>query len=82
MSSNRSPSAAVADPFDPECFDFVAYVARCHGLERPDAAALVARWLRTYEPSPQARRAFGNDGPKSGIRYAAPAEEQLRTGTA
>jgi hypothetical protein len=72
---------AAADPFDPESFDFVAYVARRHGLERRDAEPVVARWLRVYEPSAEARRAFEREGPRSGVRCVVPSRGEQRTGT-
>jgi hypothetical protein len=76
----RSPSEAT-DPFDPECFDFVAYVARCHGLKRDDTASIARRWLASYEPSAAARRAFGSEASRSGIRHAIPCQDLERTGT-
>jgi hypothetical protein len=77
-----------ADPsFDPECFDFVEYVARRRGLPREEAAAVVRTWLMTYEPSEAAKRAVGRASeipppPASGVHRAIPAPELARTGTA
>jgi hypothetical protein len=59
-----SPDQAT-DPFDPECFDFVTYLARRHGFERSDVVSVGQRWLTTYEPSSEARRAFGREVRKS-----------------
>jgi hypothetical protein len=77
-----------ADPaFDPECFDFVEYVAWCRGLQREEAAGAVRTWLMTYEPSEAAKRAIGRASeipppPASGVYRAIPAPELARTGTA
>jgi hypothetical protein len=74
-------SPPAPDPFDLESFDFVAYVARCHGLEQADAESIVRRWVKQYEPSPAARRALGSDPPKSGVRSSIPNAGEFRTGT-
>jgi hypothetical protein len=76
------------DPsFDPECFDFVEYVARQRSLPREEAVGLVRTWLITYEPSEAAKRATGHASkspppPASGVHRAIPAAEFGRTGTA
>jgi hypothetical protein len=72
--------------FDPNCFDFVEYVARQHGLRRREASALVQRWLLAYEPSEAAKRAMGHAAdreapPASGVHQVVVAPDLLRTGT-
>jgi hypothetical protein len=81
MPTPSKRSLEVKEPFDAGCLDFVAYVARQHGLARGEAESVAKCWLRHYEPTAEARRAFERHGPRSGVYHALPSDDEQLTGT-
>lgn len=83
--THPSSAATPAAAFDPDCFDFAAYIGRRFGVDRTLGLEVLGQWLRTYEPANSGDTIFAEPTPapapphESGV-YAA-VLVPVRTGT-
>jgi hypothetical protein len=63
-----SPAQPVESAFDPDCFDFTAYLSRRLGVDVDLTTEVLGQWLKAYERSDRS----------SGRRETAPSDPDFR----